>query len=321
MKLFNRITLLLFTLLICNVAVAKTNVGHEEGLMWLVRMVESFSSVNYEGVFVRSQGNEMNSMRLRHIQIDGVEYESLVDLDGQRVEVIRVDNNVICVYPDISFANTTDPISTPLKQFKELNGDRLKEGYDFLVGNITLVAGRKAQRLTLSPKDDYRFGHDFWLDVETGFLLKHDTVDASKKVLDRVQFTDFSVDPNLTKQDFIPRMGFYAKHVVEVSPKEVPNKWRFDWLPNGFAPVWRDAHLMNDNTAMLLLSDGMTSISVFIEPTDIEQAYSVMQMGSTTAGEITRVFPSETLRVTIIGEVPPSTVEKLLMSFRQRENL
>ena len=284
----------------------------------MTRMVQSFSTLSYEGVFVRSQGLQMNSMKIRHGLIDGSEYESLVDLDGQKVEVIRIDNSVICVYPDISFANTALPVSAPLKQFKELNGERLQEGYQFRVAESVLLAGRRAQKLALLPKDNYRFGHDFWLDEETGFLLKHDTLNQQGQVIDRVQFTSLNLAPEFKKADFTPKMGSYSQHLVEVTPKMTANKWRFDWLPVGFAPVWRDARVMDNAAEMLLLSDGMTSISVFIKPATETKAISVMTMGATTAAEKTMMINDKQFLITIVGEVPTNTVQRLLTVFMPR---
>ncbi len=289
------------------------------GLIRLSNMVQSFSVLSYQGIFVRSQGVEMNSMKILHDVIDGSEYESLVDLDGDKIEVIRIDDSVICVYPDISFANTAEPVTAPLRQFKELNGERLLEGYTFeLSEKAEVIAGRNAHKLSLIPKDSYRFGHEFWLDSENDFLLKHDTLNLKGEVIDRVQFTDITFAPKLTKADFVPRLGTYSRHIVEVKPEMTDNKWRFDWLPDGFAPVWRDARVLNGKTAMLLLSDGITSISVFVEPTQVETDYSVMEMGSTTVGEVSRALQTDILRLTIVGEVPEDTVEKMLMSFLPR---
>lgn len=315
--LLKRVTLLSITLfaLFANSVSAQENTG----LSLMNRMVEAFSTLSYEGVFVRSHDSQMNSMQVRHSVIDGIEYESLLDLDGEKIEVIRIDDSVICVYPNMSFANNTDPITTPFKRFKEFNGDRLQKGYRFVVADQGLVAGRRAQKLELRPRDEYRYGHEFWLDIETGFLLKHDTLKSSGKVLDRVQFTSLNVSPNLTKNDFVPRMGTYAEHLIEVTPKSIVSSWVFDWLPAGFAPVWRGARQINDNASMMLLSDGMTSISIFIEATNERKPITIMSMGATIAGEKTSMMNGSPYLLTAVGEVPDATIRKLLTVIMPRQ--
>lgn len=290
-----------------------------EGVDWLSRMVQSFSTLDYEGVFVRSQGIEMNSMKVRHGLIEGVEYESLVDLDGQKVEIIRIDSSVICVYPDASFANNAVPVTTPFKAFRELNGDRLLHGYDFKLAGSTWVAGREAQKILLLPKDQFRYGHEFWLDEETGFLLKHDTLDNHRNVLDRVQFTSLNLSPDLHKSDFQPSQGSYAQHLKEMTPKAIENEWQFDWLPEGFAPVWRGARVMPEGVVMMLLSDGVASMSVFIEKAQQPKALSLMSMGPTVAGSRTVVMDGHLFLLTLVGEVPEATVTRVLSSVMPRK--
>lgn len=315
--LLKRVTLLsitLFSLLANGVSAQESS-----GLGLMNRMVEAFSTLSYEGVFVRSHGSQMNSMQVRHSVIDGIEYESLLDLDGEKIEVIRIDDSVICVYPNMSFANNTDPITTPFKRFKEFNGERLKKGYRFIVSEQGLIAGRRAQKLVLEPRDQYRYGHEFWLDIETGFLLKHDTLKATGKVLDRVQFTSLNVSPKLSKKDFVPRMGTYSEHLIEVTPKSIASDWVFDWLPAGFAPVWRGARQINDGVSMMLLSDGMTSISIFFEATDERKPLTIMHMGATIAGEKTSMMNGSPFLLTAVGEVPDATIRKLLSVIMPRQ--
>jgi len=315
--LLRRIGLVSITL----VALLANSVSAQDvsGLGLMNRMVEAFSTLSYEGVFVRSHDSHMNSMQVRHSVIDGVEYESLLDLDGEKIEVIRIDDSVICVYPNMSFANNTDPITAPFKRFKEFNGERLQKGYNFVVTDKGLVAGRRAQKLELRPRDQYRYGHEFWLDIETGFLLKHDTLKSNGKVLDRVQFTSLNVSPNLTKNDFVPRMGTYSEHVIEVTPKSVTSDWVFDWLPAGFAPVWRGARQINDKASMMLLSDGMTSISIFVEATNVQKPLTIMSMGTTIAGEKSSMMNGSPFLLTAVGEVPDATIRKLLTVIMPRQ--
>ncbi|TBR37766.1 transcriptional regulator [Marinomonas agarivorans] len=294
--------------------------SHSDGFAMMDRMINAFSKLSYEGVFVRFNGADMDSMQVRHSMIDGVEYESLVDLDGSRIEVIRIGDSVICVYPNISFENNTAPVSAPFQKFKELNHERVRQGYEFAITDEGLVAGRKAQKLELRPKDAYRFAHHFWLDINTGFLLRHDTLDESGNFLSKVQFTSLNTSPNLKKTDFVPRMGVYTEHVVRSTPKSVDGEWTFDWLPNGFSPVWDGEKQMEGKTSMMMISDGITSISVFIEPAQTTKSLSVTKMGQTLAGEKTYMMNGVPYLLTAVGEVPDITIRKLLSAIVPRKS-
>lgn len=294
--------------------------SESDGLAMMNRMISSFSELNYEGVFVRSNGSDMNSMQIRHGIINNTEYESLVDLDGTRIEIIRVGDSVICVYPNISFKNNNEPIAAPFQKFKELNSERIRQGYHFIVADGGLIAGRKAQKLELRPKDTYRFTHHFWLDTKTGFLLRHDTLAETGSVLSKVQFTSLNTSPNLKKEDFVPTMGGYTEHVVRPMPEEAENLWSFSWLPSGFSPVWNGAKQMNEKTSMMLISDGISSISVFIEEATETKQLKVTKMGTTIAGELTRMMNGVPYLVTAVGEVPDRTIRKLLEKIMPRES-
>lgn len=284
----------------------------DSGLIMMNRMIQSFSELSYDGVFVSSHGTEMNSMQIRHSVIDDVEHESIVDLDGTKIEMIRIGDNVVCVYPNMSFSNSRGPITGPFKKLKELSGERVNLGYRFVISDGGVIAGRKAEKLELQPKDSYRFTHYFWLDAETGFLLRHDTINVKGKVLSKVQFTSLNTSPNLQKSDFVPHMSGYTEHVERIDPKVVDSVWSFEWLPQGFEPVWEGAREMEQNTVMMLLSDGITSISVFVEPSKGNKELSITQMGSTIAGEQTRTVNGNSYLVTAVGEVPSNTIRKLL---------
>lgn len=294
--------------------------ANEDGIAMMDRMIGAFSELSYEGVFVRFNGADMDSLQVRHSMIDGVEYESLVDLDGSRIEVIRIGDNVICVYPNISFENNADPVATPFQKFKELNQERIRQGYDFAITKEGLVAGRKAQKLELRPKDTYRFAHHFWLDQKTGFLLRHDTLDEAGNLLAKVQFTSLNTSPNLKKTDFVPKMGVYTEHVIRSAPKSVDGVWAFDWLPKGFTPVWDGEKQMGDKTSMMLISDGITSVSIFIEPIKETRNLTVTKMGPTLAGEKTHLMNGVPYLLTAVGEVPDRTIRKLLSAITPRKS-
>lgn len=284
-----------------------------EGVDWLVRMTKSFNSLAYDGVFVHQEAGAMNSMRVRHGLIGGVEYESLEDLDGKRVSVIRADDSVICVFPVQGDYHAGFIPSEPFKRFRELDKERLLQAYDIeVVDRDKRIASRDAVKLRLLPKDEYRYGHEFWIDKENGFLLKHDVLSADSKLLERIQFTSVSFQPNLQEKDFTPSAGAHTQRLVEVEPQPVTRRWKFDWLPAGFSFVWQDARRMNNNTNMLLLSDGMSTVSVFVEKTTKERPQTVMNLGVTVAGEQSIRVGDNMYLLTLVGEVPPITIQRLM---------
>ena len=287
--------------------------GNNVGVEWLIRMADSFNTLSYDGVFVHQEAGTMNSMRIRHGLIGGVEYESLEDLDGQRIEVIRVDDSIICVFPDKEdYAIGVVP-SGPFKRFKKLDEERLEQAYDIrITDDRQRIASRNAVKLTLTPKDEYRYGHEFWVDKKNGFLLKHDVLDSESKLLERVQFTSVSFAPDLKEQDFNPKEGAYIQEFIANEPHPVPNNWQFEWLPDGFSLVWPNARKMNDDTNMLLLSDGMSTVSVFVEKSDRKRPKTLMNLGATIAGEQTIQVGEQSYLLTLVGEVPAETIQRLM---------
>ncbi|MBJ7536916.1 MucB/RseB C-terminal domain-containing protein [Marinomonas transparens] len=321
MKLSSLVQVVLLTLSVFVSAIGMANTVTPDALQLLRQMTQSLSTLSYEGVFIHSESSHMNSMRVRHDLMGGVEYESLVDLDGDKVEVLRIDNNVICVYPNASIANTRSPLLPPFKRFKDLASERLEQGYDMEVDEgISRIAGRDAIVIRLMPKDNYRYGHEFWLDEENHFLLKHDMVTAQGELLERIQFTSVNFSPDLKPQDFVPKKGSYSQPLLEAQPRRIKNLWKFDWLPDGFVLVWPDARALNHGTSMLLLSDGMSTISVFIEPSMKTKSLSILNMGATIAGERSIRVGEQVYLLTMVGEVPKSTVEKLMSVFMPRSS-
>ena len=282
-------------------------------------MTQSFSTLSYEGVFVHSEAMNMNSMRIRHSLMSETEYESLVDLDGDKVEVLRIDDKIICVYPNAHVANMRTPRTPPFKRFENVESNRLMKGYEMIVGpDVSRIAGRNVIAVKLIPKDSYRYGHQLWLDEENHFLLKHDMMKKDGQVLERIQFTSVNFSPDLKHDDFVPKKGSYSESILEVQPRRIKNLWQFDWLPDGFSLVWPEARALNHGTSMLLLSDGMTTVSVFVEPIIKPKALSILSMGATMAGERSIKVKDQLYLLTMVGEVPEETIEKLMNVFMPR---
>jgi sigma-E factor negative regulatory protein RseB len=318
MRVFFQLRIIFIALCLVVSSVGMASTAAPDALQMLRSMTQSFSALSYEGVFVHSEAMNMNSMRIRHDVTGEIEYESLVDLDGDKVEVLRIDEKIICVYPNAHVANLRTPRVPPFKRFKNVESNRLIKGYEMIVGtDVSRIAGRNVVTVKLVPKDQYRYGHQFWLDKENHFLLKHDMMKMDGQLLERIQFTSVNFTPDLKHDDFVPKKGSYSEPVLEVQPRRI-NLWRFDWLPEGFSLVWPEARALNHGTSMLLLSDGMTTVSVFVEPIMKPKALSILSMGATMAGERSIKVKDQLYLLTMVGEVPDVTIEKLMNVFMPR---
>ncbi|MCB5160959.1 MucB/RseB C-terminal domain-containing protein [Marinomonas algarum] len=308
----------LFLMMVClassSTAMAETT--ETEALNLLRNMTQSFAALSYDGVFVHSEATNMNSMRVRHDSMAGIEYESLVDLDGDKVEILRIEDKIVSVYPNAHVANRRTPLTPLFKRFKNLESDRLLKGYDMQVNRqASRIAGRETVAIKLTPKDAYRYGHQFWLDKQNHFLLKHDMIGADNQLLERIQFTSVDFSPDLKHEDFVPKKDSYSEPMVETQSEQVKNPWQFDWLPEGFSLVWPEARSLESGTSMLLLSDGMTTVSVFIRPTERAAGVSILNIGATMAGECSIKVEEALYLLTLVGEVPKQTIEKLMAGF------
>ncbi|TYL48596.1 MucB/RseB C-terminal domain-containing protein [Marinomonas sp. IMCC 4694] len=321
MKIFLPLRRVVLLFCVCASGASLANITTSHALDLLRSMSQSFSTLSYDGVFVHSEASNINSMRVRHDLMAGVEYESLEDLDGDKVEILRIGDKVISVYPNSLVANMRSPLSTPFKRFRDVDGDRLVKGYEMVTDSqVSRIAGRNVVSVKLIPKDKYRYGHHFWLDEKNHFLLKHDMIKTDGQLLERIQFTSVNFDPDLKQGDFIPKKDRYSEPVLDTQPKRVKSHWQFDWLPEGFSLVWPEARSLESGASMLLLSDGVTTVSVFVESTEQPKALSIFNMGATIAGERTIRVEDKLYLLTMVGEVPEPTIEKLMTVLMPRSN-
>ena len=77
---------------------------------------------------------------------------------------------------------------------------------------------------------------------------------------------------------------------------------------------------MNDHTNMMLLSDGVSTVSVFVEETHQKRPQTFMNMGATVAGEQSIKVDDRTYLLTLVGEVPVITIQRLMAVMMPKQN-
>jgi len=254
---------------------------------WLGKMSAAMQQLSYQGVFIYRRADDLATMKVTHVVDDQGARELLETLSGEARREVR---------------NT--PAASPGGAAQLENVDSY---YALKLLGSDRAAGRATQLVSVSPKDEYRYGYRLWLDRETGLLLKSDLLDQEGATLEQVMFTSLELlQPDKKIAGFERELS--AGQAGVTSPTEQPNKprWLVGKLPDGFSLLNTDVNSPNSDFEHLVYSDGLASVSVFVERAKSEgDAFvGVSRMGAVSAfGNVEAGY-----QITVVGDVPEVTV-------------
>lgn len=300
-------------------ALAAAPLAHasEDAREWLGRMNEALASRNYDGEFLHLSNGRVEKMRILHRVSGGRVSERLVSLSGSGREIVRNESEVQCYLPDqkrvlVEQRDDRGPLLGTLPKFDET----LDANYRLeLVGRARSVIGRPARIVAVNPRDAFRFGYRIWIDEETRMPVRTDLCDAQGNVLEQVLFTSLQIGGSLPDSAFRPSVnaqGFEWLRQNRTPARGVDSlPWRLVKLPPGFrlnSAAQQQLPGVPKPVMHLVLSDGLASVSVFIEgPVPARPQTSEGQ------GRVGSAFAYSTVvnghQVTAVGEVPPQTVQ------------
>jgi sigma-E factor negative regulatory protein RseB len=286
---------------------------------WLAKMHHAAHMINYEGNFVYGQNNDLTSMQIIHSVDKTGEYERLISLDGSGREVIRSGDTVTCVLPDKK--SVVVDKSRPDAEFPPmfpLKIEQLLKTYSFHFGEDSVVAGQKAKKLVIKPKDKYRYGHSLWVDANTGLLLKDHLLDENENIVELFMFMQVKYPrkiekSRLTSKSQTKKFTWYeAKDFKDKNNVNKSMNWRITNVPPGFVPGVQRHHNMTVSAMPVehfMYSDGLSSVSVFVEK---KMKSSKNLLGGSTMGAV-NAYGREIgdYHVTVVGEVPHATVKMI----------
>jgi len=302
----------------------------------LTRMSDADSSHFYRGTFILVKPGELSALQVTHGRDDTGSWESLESLTGESRMVIRQDSQVVSVYPErelVSIRNTDDHDSLHFSLPDDVGA--ISEYYSLHQREDDRIANRPTLVVELVPDDEYRYGYRYWLDKETGLLLRCDLVDEDQHVVEQMMFTSLEYLPESPPIDFSldAYAHFHKRHITEVSTgdeaKDVPETamWQLSKLPAGFKrteSAMRYSRAASEQLSAeqvdagepdllhMVFSDGLASVSVFIE--DFLGGTDHL-MGPASMGAVNAYGnPLGRHYITVVGEVPPRTVKLLAES-------
>lgn len=276
-------------------------------------------TLNYQGVMVYARDGEMHSLQIVHRYQDGREQERLQALTGEAREVLRDNDVVTCILPEErKVLVDRHDMRGPLSTVAAMSAETLTQHYNITEEPNQRLVDRNCNVLSLSPKDDYRYGYRIWVDEETRLTLRIDLLGSKGETLEQVMFTQVSFPDEIADTALMPAVNPkdyawvrpHAPGKIRIKNESDTGNWVVTQLPPGFSQVSHnliERDFDSPATETFLFSDGLATVSAIIKPRGEKPSalQGLSQMGAMNAyGR-----ESEKYHLTVIGEVPAETVQ------------
>jgi len=291
---------------------------------WLARMESALATRNYQGTFVHEHDGQTETLQVVHRASAGEVRERIVSLDGSGREFIRRNTELSTYFPErqlvlVENSPGDDLLLAELRRLDTAGAQfyRLSEQPG------VRVSGRTAHVVSVEPLDDLRYGYQVWIDEASGMPLKTQQRDGSGRIVEQLVFTELTLPARIPdaalQPSFDARDWRWVREQSAMTQSSAPSApWPAAEIPPGFRLTANTAQqLAGSGSAVthLVYSDGLASVSVFLEPqggAPAQYVESLTSVGSSSA--LSTVAGG--LKITAIGEVPPRTVRAIASALR-----
>lgn len=304
--------------------------AEDDVALWLMRLHEATGQRAYVGTFVVSAGNAMSTSRIWHVCNGREQIERVDALTGVRRSTFRRDDSVVTFWPDSR---------TVVQETRESLGlfPHLLQRPDADVGRFyrlkrlghERVAGIESDVVHLVPLDSLRFGYRVWTEHHSGLVVKLQTLGVDTQVLEQAAFSELQFNTPLAfhqLQLLMENTQGYQVHSPTLRKTTVAQEgWSLNASVPGFLPVqcYRGVEVADagaDGSLQCVFSDGLASVSVFVEPFDASRhvrvdAHERLLLGATHL----RVRRVQDWWLTAVGEAPGSTLTSLLQALERKK--
>jgi len=195
--------------------------------------------------------------------------------------------------------------------------------YEVKLGPTERVLGYECRWIRLEPRDAMRHAQSVCSEVQTGLALRARTLNDKRQPVEHYTFTDLKIGPQVARPDMKSIFEARVKRWISDSqPREetkaVDTGWTVTNAPAGFfkvAELRRTLPGREHPVSQLIYSDGLASMSVFVEPNKPTRAAEASsEDGATTFF----VRPMGETLVSVLGEVPMATAQQAARSVARR---
>lgn len=277
---------------------------------------DSARQLSYRGIFVYQTGSNTRSVQITHMNYGQGEYARSIVLDGSPREVLSQGSELVIYSPKNEKVVITKRRAQNL--FPALlppETDELKTSYEVRMGGQERVGGRIGQVVFLDSRDQYRYGYKFWTDQQYGLILKSVTFNENNDPVEQITFTQLTLLDTKEMDWFQPNVDPTKSYVMEEEPVALTSAdldlIEITQLPPGYRKIDQVKRMVpgkRDPVTHFIFSDGLATVSLFIEPLNKRHPkIGPYAMGATNF--YTQI--NDDYQIVAVGEVPAATVAQL----------
>lgn len=319
-----------------NVAQGRVTAGQTSALApssaraWLLRIHDAAGRYDFHGTLVVSAGGGVHSAHIVNVCNGDERYERIDALDGQPRQIFRQRHVVHTFWPDLRVVQIEQRDDLPdFPALLQGGADHIAAFYELSRLGVDRVAGLEADVLLLAPRDDARYAHRLWAERKTGLLLRAEILGAGDEVLESSAFSELVLGSGLSGKALIKSMpkldGMRVIRKLAKSVKLEDEGWALRALVPGFQQVSSvkrpvSVGLQDDalsrSMLQLVFSDGMTYVSIFIEPIDPSKDQQPLQ--TSTGATQTLMQRQGNWWITVMGDVPVITLQRFYEALERK---
>ncbi len=276
----------------------------------LTRMGETLATREYDGVLVYLHDGRIETLHVVRTYANGMPTASVTALTGAPRAFESAPGASQCTLPDGSVTTIErDSMQYLTAAATALQG--VPESiYELRIAGDDRVAGFDADIVEATPRDESRFGFRVWIAQESGMLLGSSRLRPDGRPLEQMMFTRLRLGLAHSRatapamHGLAPPGGLPA---FALAPKDIPAIE----LPMGFKLIGAGAG-PRPQSRHYLYSDGLASISLYIEPPSELAAPvpGVLRRGAIHVLE----RRGEAHNALLLGDVPANTLQTIAAS-------
>ena len=318
---------------VCGQPLSAASAPQSDVRSWLLRIHDAAGRRNFQGTFVVSGGGNVASARISHFCEGPNQYERIESLDGKQRKVYRYNDVVHTVWPasHIAMIEQRGMLSS-FPALLQAGDDGIGEWYEVRAEGSDRVAGHDADVLAVRARDGLRYGYRLWADHASGLLLRAEVLGEKGDVLETSAFSEVAIGVRPQPETVVQAMRKLDGYRV-VRPLLTPTRLESEgWTMRQIAPGFRQVSCVSRQidppgeassvpasppVVQSIYSDGLTYVSVFIEPFRPERH---------TRPLLAAVGATSTLAqrrgdwwVTVVGDTPPATLRMFAAALERRK--